>query len=1005
MSNRKHSPKHGLLWGILIALTIIVALSLDAALHPASGFQPCPFRIVEVMTSNASALVNRDGILTDYIVVENTQDMSDSIGGWGLSDRSYQIRYLFPDISLQPGETRYVYFSKKGYALPEKKELYANWGLSSSGETLYLFNPQGVQVQCVEIPALGEDEAYLEDTGAWRIVQKDAGSKPVSLLCSGGGVFISEVIPDNGSYRVGDVPGFPDIIEICNGTDDTIDLSDYALSDTLSHPTLFSFESGCSLEPGAYALVACTKEAYLDTSLYSCAAFSLDSEGESLYLYRKSTQQIVDAVDIPALDVDCSYAREDDTWSVQQSPTPGYPNTALGIALTDAGLRSGNSSGIYISEVCSSNLSIALPNTEESSDFIELLNATDQDICLDGCSISNTPGQPRKYVFDQITIKAHETLLILCGTKDGKTASADALQASFRLNMGGCGVYLFGPDGSLMDRIRVPLTYSDTSYGRTLGESGLFYYDVPTPGGTNANGYIGYAASPELSLCGGMYESPVAVELSAPENAQIYYTLDGSIPDTGSTPYTGAIPINRTTTLRACAVSEGLAPSLPVTQTYFISTYHTLPVVALTTDPEHLWNEETGMLADGPLLDRQTQKRPWTQATYSKKTKYTGFVEYYDKDGGQQISQGMVFNCMGEFSLDMPQKSFSIEASRQFGSTSFQSALFEDRPFLEYHAFALRNGGQDGLYTRVLDGLQARLVEQCGSSVITQAWKPVIVYLNGQYWGHYNLRERVGIEMIAQHEGWNDPENIDLLEGDGTGSGNINHGSNEDYRALVRFAESHSLTDDPEALDYILSQFDLDNMLDYFFFEMFFGNEDSGNIRFYRNAVGGDGKWRYVLYDLDWGLFHSEYGGPAHVLNPEGMGQYHISSNIFIVRLLEVPEIRERFLTRSGQFFQTVLTTENMISLLDDMVAQIQPEMQLHFARWAGEMIPQINSEQPGNPEGAYQYWLGRIERAKNVMKKRPHIFWNMMKDYFELSEAEMKAYFGACPVMPADAK
>ena len=194
-------------------------------------------------------------------------------------------------------------------------------------------------------------------------------------------------------------------------------------------------------------------------------------------------------------------------------------------------------------------------------------------------------------------------------------------------------------------------------------------------------------------------------------------------------------------------------------------------------------------------------------------------------------------------------------------------------------------------------------------------------------------------------------------------------------------------------------------MLDYFFFEMFFGNEDSGNIRFYRNAVGGDGKWRYVLYDLDWGLFHSEYGGPAHVLNPEGMGQYHISSNIFIVRLLEVPEIRERFLTRSGQFFQTVLTTENMIALLDDMVAQIQPEMQLHFARWAGEMIPQINSEQPGNPEGAYQYWLGRIERAKNVMKKRPTIFWRMIKEYFNLSDSEITYYYGACPEMPPDIK
>ena len=259
--------------------------------------------------------------------------------------------------------------------------------------------------------------------------------------------------------------------------------------------------------------------------------------------------------------------------------------------------------------------------------------------------------------------------------------------------------------------------------------------------------------------------------------------------------------------------------------------------------------------------------------------------------------------------------------------------------------------------------------------------------------------------MIAQHEGWADPNNIDLLEGDGTRSSNVNHGSNEAYRALIQYIEDHSLAQEPEALEHVLNQVDIDNMFDYFFFEMFFGNEDSGNIRFYRNAVEGDGKWRYVFYDLDWGLFDSSYGGPAHVLDPEGMGTYHITSNAILIALLEVPDMRDRFLRRGGELFQTVLTTENMIALLEEMVAQIQPEMQMHFTRWAEEMYPQISLDQPKNPEGAYAYWQERVAWAKNVMKKRPTLFWQMMQEQFGLSDDIMVQYFGECPEMPADAK
>ena len=88
---------------------------------------------------------------------------------------------------------------------------------------------------------------------------------------------------------------------------------------------------------------------------------------------------------------------------------------------------------------------------------------------------------------------------------------------------------------------------------------------------------------------------------------------------------------------------------------------------------------------------------------------------------------------MGQYSLDMPQKSLYIKADGQFGKSEFDYALFDDRPFTTYKSFVLRNGGQDGLYTRVLDGLEARLIDQSDSTLVTQSWKPVIVYINGEY--------------------------------------------------------------------------------------------------------------------------------------------------------------------------------------------------------------------------------------------------------------------------------
>ena len=380
----------------------------------------------------------------------------------------------------------------------------------------------------------------------------------------------------------------------------------------------------------------------------------------------------------------------------------------------------------------------------------------------------------------------------------------------------------------------------------------------------------------------------------------------------------------------------------------------------------------------------------------------------------QQISQGMTFRVMGQYSLDMPQKSLYIKADGQYGKSSFDYALFEDRPYESYASFVLRNGGQDGKFTRVLDGMQARLVDQAGSTVANQAWKPVIVYINGEYWGHYNMRERAGVKMAAQHEGWTNSDDIDMLESSGLSSSQIVQGSSKDYVKLYEKVKEGDLTKDAALLAEVEANFDIDNMFDYYIFESFFGNTDPGNIRYYRNAKSGDGKWRYLFYDLDWGLFNSsskkngvEYatGGVTYYMNPNGAGDQKIKANLFLRKLVEVPQYREKFLTRYAELFNSVLTTENMVSLFNEMILEIKPEMQMHNQRWAAEMPTQVSFDQPKNAEGGYNYWVTRCERAIRVMNRRPHFIWLDIQSYFGLSDAEMTERFGPCPVIPDEYK
>ena len=191
------------------------------------------------------------------------------------------------------------------------------------------------------------------------------------------------------------------------------------------------------------------------------------------------------------------------------------------------------------------------------------------------------------------------------------------------------------------------------------------------------------------------------------------------------------------------------------------------------------------LLVTGDNVVKEAGKLPFKNTVYREYGKIgrEGYVEMYLEDGTQLISQGTQFELAGDFSLDLPQKSMKFRAKSLYGAKTFEAQLFEDRPYTEYKSFVLRNSGNDGAWTRMVDGVQSRLMDMYGTQVIHQAWRPVAVYLNGIYWGHFNLRERVDRFFVAQHEGipLDQADDMDILRA----SGSVEWGSNKAYKAMV----------------------------------------------------------------------------------------------------------------------------------------------------------------------------------------------------------------------------
>ena len=487
---------------------------------------------------------------------------------------------------------------------------------------------------------------------------------------------------------------------------------------------------------------------------------------------------------------------------------------------------------------------------------------------------------------------------------------------------------------------------------------------------------------PELkvSLKGGFYEAEQLVTLSFDDsNADIYYTLDGRPPGLSSKKYSGPISISANACLQAMAVKNEKRMSTTLLENYFIKEAATkFPIISISINPALLYDPVSGLMMKGR---RAAAQFPHKGGNYYSNKEVLCTVEIFELSdslsGRSSVFKSRVgLSVFGGVSRIFPQKSFALYARSEYGNSHFEHPIFPDLDIAKYKRLVLRNSGSDFGETHFRDAFITGIGKEMGLEV--QAYRPALVYVNGRYHGVMNLREKLSSHYFEEHFGVH-PDSIDLLEG----RGYVKAGSKEAYNKLQSFLKKD--LNNEKNFNELEQMMDLNNFIEFQVIQIYSDNQDAGgNVKFWREKKPA-AKWRWVLFDTDFGFGHYSKGGyDFNTLklqtsftkeswpNPDW-------STYNLRMLMKSHEFKKRFLTRFCDRMNSNFMPERLKSKIDSMAAYIKPEMPRHWQRW------QLSQAE----------WEFRVGQMKEFADKRPAFMKSYLKEQFSEFGPEVKLSVG----------
>lgn len=644
---------------------------------------------------------------------------------------------------------------------------------------------------------------------------------------------------------------------------------------------------------------------------------------------------------------------------------------------------------VYINEFQASNQSTIADEDGDFEDWIELFNAGTEAVNLSGFGLTDDPSRPYRWIFPPVSIAPGGFLLVWASGKDRRLAFGE-LHTNFSIAAAGEPLQLTAPDGSVADFIPETAVPADFSYGRFPdGASSFFFYDEPSPAAANgAGGWQGIAAPPAFSHEPGFYPAPFQLSAQAGGAAEIRFTTDGSLPqaespllDPAGIPVTdrtaeGAVisliptagswqaplgEVPRAFTVTARSFREGWYPSEPVSATYFITAEgrftHELPVLSIVTPPENLFDPDIGIYVFGNAPNGNFWQRG---EEWERPASFT----FFESDGTPVWQGGTGLRIHGGTSRRLPQKSLRLYWRSRYGDDALRYPVFGDYPVQEFRRLILRMAGQDDIYTFLRDPIMQRIAE--GLPMDFQAFRPAVLYINGEFWGIHNIRERFDRHYIGSHHPV-DPENLDLLNHTNL---EIIEGDRQHYEAMLSYISQNGLQNDAH-FAWLETQMDVENFTDLKIAEAFFYRWDIGNIRHWRERTPGS-RWRWMMFDLDtgfggfWSLdepwtfnmldYLTEPDGPWTGF--QGHNQNRPEATFLLRKMLENEAYRQHFITRFADLLNSWFRPERARHIIDEYAALIDAEIPGQVSRWR-----RIQS---------YSFWQQQLEVMRTFADLRP---------------------------------
>lgn len=779
-----------------------------------------------------------------------------------------------------------------GYVLLEDVGI----GIAAEGETVLLFDAYAHLIDRVETPAMPRGLSWaLDAQGAYGYCGVPTpgaanttaiGSAAMAPMGEDEPVRLSEALFKN-TFGAIDVYGDrSDWVELYNGGSEPASLAGYYLSDDPAEPMKWAFPD-VSIEPGAYRLVFLSGKTTRNGELH--AGFSVSERDGGCYLFHAQTLGMdgILRVDGLADNVSQGYA-QDGTPVYYAYPTPGYEN-AQAFSTPDA-VCAYPVRGVYISEVSA------------AEEWVELYNGSEQAAALDGWSLSDGADGRAPYRLESLTVPAGGYVVLRPKAAFGVAATGETL-------------YLYDETGMLRDAFETGVLLNGQTSGRTPEEPAVarVFFRGATPGGGNSRSYtFGRASAPVFSEQALYHREAFLLTLFTTDpEATIRYTLDGSEPTAASTAYAEPLCIDASTVVRAAAFSEGLEPSMVQSAHYLFEQPHTLPIVCIACPPA-LWSKILRAKLGAAAAEGAAA------------------ISYYEANGTLGTVFPATIRARGNTSLKYPQKSLSIHLRAKLGQRTVVYPFWGEGSAAAYGTLALRNGSQDIASARLRDSFANRAVE--GMHLDHIQTRPVIVYVNGAYFGVMDFNEGMNQDFLEAHYGV-DPDTVQIV-----GKNHIaRHGSIEDYGRVRRFARTANFNDD--AVVETFSQWvDVPYVTDYLIAQTFFGNYDIHNQNYWATDDYTI-RWRPYLYDVDrclcehrtgTNLFRDYFNADGVVYNPMGD---RVNMDIYCA-LRKNAAWRERMIERYAELLGTSFSVERLTALLDEMAAALRPEMPRHIATW-----------------------------------------------------------------------